>query len=204
MQAITRNSPPAQAQFMSAAFPEASPLGSQWFAVQTRPRHEKRVAAEVRVRAMEEFLPVHRCRNRWKNGVVADVDLPLFPCYLFVRVSPSERVRLLSLPGVIGFAVTSAHPTALPQTDIEALQALSLVYRAEPHPFLRTGDRVRLVAGPLTGMEGILARRKQELRVVLSLDFIMRSVAVEVSEFDIEPIGPRSSKTLVSAESFHR
>jgi transcription antitermination factor NusG len=199
MQVIIRESRPAETQFAAAAFPETSPAGSQWFAVQTRPRHEKRVAAEVRARAMEEFLPVHRCRNRWKNGVVADVDLPLFPCYLFVRVSPDERMRLLSLPSVIGFAVTSAHPTALPQTDIEALQALSLVYRAEPHPFLRTGDRVRLVAGPLAGMEGILTRRKQELRVVLSLDFIMRSVAVEVSEFDIEPIRPRSQRPLMSA-----
>jgi transcription antitermination factor NusG len=204
MQAIIRESRPGQTQSKAAAFPDTSPVDSQWFAVQTRPRHEKRVAAEVRARALEEFLPVHRCRNRWKNGVVADVDLPLFPCYLFVRVSPSERMRLLSLPGVIGFAVTSARPTALPQTDIEALQALSLVYRAEPHPFLRTGDRVRLVAGPLTGMEGILTRRKQELRVVLSLDFIMRSVAVEVSEFDIEPIGPRPSRPLVSVESFRR
>jgi transcription antitermination factor NusG len=204
MQAIIRESRPGQTQSKAAAFPDTSPVDSQWFAVQTRPRHEKRVAAEVRARALEEFLPVHRCRNRWKNGVVADVDLPLFPCYLFVRVSPNERMRLLSLPGVIGFAVTSARPTALPQTDIEALQALSLVYRAEPHPFLRTGDRGRLVAGPLTGMEGILTRRKQELRVVLSLDFIMRSVAVEVSEFDIEPIGPRPSRPLVSVESFRR
>jgi transcription antitermination factor NusG len=199
MQAIIKDSRPAQTQFVPAAFPDTSPVGSQWFAVQTRPRHEKRVAAEVRARAIEEFLPLHRCRNRWKNGVVADVDLPLFPSYLFVRVSPGERIRLLSLPGVIGFAVTSAHPTALPQTDIEALQALSLVYRAEPHPFLRTGDRVRLVAGPLIGMEGILTRRKQELRVVLSLDFIMRSVAVEVSEFDIEPLGSRPRRFLASA-----
>ena len=199
MQVIIRESQPAKTHFATAPLPATSPGVSEWLAVQTRPRHEKRVAAEVRARAMEEFLPVHRCRNRWKNGVVADVDLPLFPCYLFVRVSPDERMRLLSLPSVIGFAVTSAHPTAVPQADIEAMQALSLVYRAEPHPFLRTGDRVRLVAGPLAGMEGILTRRKQELRVVLSLDFIMRSVSVEVSEFDIEPVGPRSQKPSMSA-----
>jgi transcription antitermination factor NusG len=166
----------------------------EWYAVQTRPRHEKRVAEELRARAIEEFLPLHRCRNRWRNGVVADVELPLFPCYLFVRVPLREKLRLLQLPGVIGFAVNSARPTALAQEDIEALRILSVICRAEPHPFLKVGDRVRIIGGPLTDMEGILLRRKQELRVVLSLDFILRSVAVEVSELDIEPISERRSQ----------
>ncbi len=166
---------------------------TEWYAVQTRPRHEKRVAADLRARMVEEFLPVHKCRHRWNNGVVADVELPLFPCYLFAKVAPTERVRLLQLPGVIGFAVTSAHPTALPDGDIEAIRVLTELCQAEPHPFLHEGDRVRIVAGPLAGMEGILARRKQQLRVVLSLDFIMRSIAVEVSELDIEPASGRKA-----------
>lgn len=160
----------------------------QWYAVQTRPRHEKRVAQQVRARAMEEVLPLHRFKNRWKNGIVADVEVPLFPCYLFVRVPACERVRLLQLPGVVGFAVNSSHPTALAQHDIDALRHLNLVSKVEPHPFLKIGDRVSIVDGPLSGMEGILVRRKHELRVVLSLDFILRSVAVEVSEFDIRPV----------------
>jgi transcription antitermination factor NusG len=80
---------------------------------------------------------------------------------------------------------------------MEALKALSVICHAEPHPFLKAGDRVRIVAGPLTDMEGILVRRKQELRVVLSLDFILRSVAVEVSEFDIEPV--RERRTILRA-----
>jgi transcription antitermination factor NusG len=163
----------------------------QWYAVQTRPRHEKWVAMELRLRAFEEFLPLHRCRNRWRNGVTASVELPLFPCYLFVRVLQCERLRLLQLPGVIGFAVNSAHPTALAEDEIEALRTLSTICRAEPHPFLKVGDRVRIVAGPLNGMEGILVRRKHELRVVLSLDSILRSVAVEVSELDIESLPRR-------------
>ena len=159
-----------------------------WYALQTRPRHEKRVAQELRARKIEEFLPVHRCRNRWKNGVTADVELPLFPCYLFVKVPLRERVRLLQLPGVIGFAVNSARPTALAERDIDSLRTLSSICSAEPHPFLKLGDRVRIMAGPLADMEGILVRRKNLLRVVLSLDFLLRSVAVEVSEFDIEPV----------------
>ena len=176
----------------------ASP--AQWYALQTRPRHEKRVAEELHVRDFEEFLPLHRCRNRWRNGVIADVELPLFPCYLFVRVPQCERLRLLQLPGVIGFAVSSARPTALAEEEIEALRTLSTICRAEPHPFLKVGDRVRIVAGPLSGMEGILVRRKHELRVVLSLDFILRSVAVEVSELDIEPL-PRCRASLDALRS---
>lgn len=193
---ISRSADPAE----SAAAPGtlttfAQPVEpAKWYAVQTRPRHEKRVAGELRARTIEEFLPLHKTRNRWKNGVLADVELPLFPCYLFVRVPLCQRVRLLQLPGVIGFAVNSAHPTALAQEDIEALRTLSVICRAEPHPFLKIGDQVRIVAGPLAGMEGILVRRKQELRVVLSLDFILRSVAVEVSEFDIKPVPARSAK----------
>ena len=156
--------------------------------MQTRSRHEKRVAHELRARSIEEFLPVHKCRNRWKNGVTAEVELPLFPCYLFARISLRDKMRLLQLPGVIGFAVSSDRPTSLAPEDIEALRTLSVLCRAEPHPFLKVGDRVRIVAGPLTGMQGILLRRKQDLRVVLSLDFILRSVAVEVDELDIEPL----------------
>ncbi len=163
----------------------------EWYALQTRPRHEKRVAQEVRAREIEALLPVHRCRNRWRNGVTAVVELPLFPCYLFVHVPLCERLRLLQLPGVIGFAVNSARPTALAQQDIDAVRMLSTACGVKPHPFLKLGDRVRIIAGPLTGMEGILLRRKNELRVVLSLDFILRSIAVEVSEFDIEPVGAR-------------
>jgi transcription antitermination factor NusG len=161
---------------------------SEWYAVQTRPRHEKRVAAEIKAKAMEGFLPVHCCRNRWKNGVLAEVELPLFPCYLFVKFPQTERLRVLQIPGVIGFAVSSSHPTPLQQSEVDALRVLSVVCHAQPHPFLKSGDRVRIVAGPLVGMEGVLVRRAHELRVVLSLDFIMRSVAVEISEFDVEPL----------------
>jgi len=165
-----------------------------WYAVQTRPRHEKRIAQELRGRLLEEFLPLHRCRHRWKNGVVADLDLPLFPCYLFVRSSVRDKIRVLQLPGVVGLAVCSSHPTAIPDSDIQALRTLLTVSSAEPHPFLTAGDRVRIVAGPLAGMEGVLTGKKQKLRVVLSLDIIMRSVAVEVGEYDVEPLTHRQRR----------
>ena len=161
---------------------------AQWYAIQTRSRHEKRVAEQLRAKSIESFLPIHRCRHKWRNGISADVELPLFPGYLFARPRIGERSVLLQLPGIVGFAVSTAHPTAVPDDEIDALRKVMGSLGAEPHPFLNVGDRVRIIAGPLAGLEGILTRRKQELRLVLSIQIIMRSIAVEVSERDIEPV----------------
>ena len=161
---------------------------SHWYAVQTRPHHEKRVEERLRMYSLQTFLPVHRCRHLWKNGVRAIVEMPLFPCYLFARASIYDRVNVLRIPGVLGLASSSAHPSKISAEDIEALRAAVENLRAIPHPYLNAGDRVRIISGPLTGMEGILIRRKQELRVVVSIEIIMRSIAVEVSEFEIAAI----------------
>ncbi len=96
-------------------------------------------------------------------------------------------IRLLQQPGVLGFAASSAKPTAISDEEISVLRTATESLKAEPHPYLSNGDSVRIVAGPLVGVTGILTRRKQEYRVVLSIEAIMRSIVVEVSEFDIEP-----------------
>ena len=160
----------------------------QWYAIQTRSHHEKKVVEQLGARSIESFLPIHRCRRRWRNGVLADLEVPLFPGYLFARPAVGERMLLLQLPGIIGIAASSAHPTPVPDDDIDMLRRIVGSLGVEPHPFLSIGDRVRIVAGPLAGWEGILTRRKQELRLVLSIQIIMRSISVEVSEFDIEPV----------------
>jgi transcription antitermination factor NusG len=159
-----------------------------WYAVQTRPRHEKRVAEQLRGTSLEAFLPLHRAVHKWNNGVRAEVDLPLFPGYLFARACDRERVQVLRLPGVLGFASSANRPIPVEDCEIHALRTAIEKFKAEPHPFLNTGDRVRVVAGPLAGMEGILIRRRQELRLVLSIELIMRSIIVEVSGLDIEPM----------------
>jgi transcription antitermination factor NusG len=164
----------------------------EWYAVHTRARHEKAIAARlVGSESTEIFLPLHRRRKKWRNGVHAEVDFPLFPCYLFARVGEDDRLRLLQTPGVLGFAATTARPTTIPNEEIALLRAAAEELKAEPHPYLGSGDRVRIVAGPLAGMEGILEQDKQECRVVLSVEAILRSIAVEVSELDIEPVETR-------------
>jgi transcription antitermination factor NusG len=100
----------------------------------------------------------------------------------------TDRLRMLQTPGVLGFAATSTRPTAIADEEMELLRCATEDLKAEPHPYLSCGDKVRIVAGALAGLEGILTRRKHEYRVVLSIEAIMRAVVVEVSEFDIQPI----------------
>jgi transcription antitermination factor NusG len=167
--------------------------GLRWFAVQTRHHHEKRIAERLQQIEIETFLPVHRSVHRWKNGVNAELELPLFPCYLFTRVKEAQRLRLVRQPGVIGIAASNTSPTPIGDDEISRLRLVAEQVKAQPHPYLAVGERVRIIAGALAGMEGILTRRKHELRVVISIEIIMRSVTVEISEFEIEPIRVRTA-----------
>lgn len=162
----------------------------RWFAVQTRHRHEKRIAERLGRSEIETFLPVHRAVHRWRNGVNAQIEIPLFPGYLFTRVRASQRVPLLRQPGVIAIAASSSSPTPIADSEIAQIRRAAETVRAEPHPYLAIGQRVKIISGALAGVEGILLRKKNELRVVVSIDIIMRSIAVDVSEFDIEPLAP--------------
>src|ERR1700750_2367160 len=102
--------------------PAARPDTSlNWYALHIRSRHEKRVAERLGSQSLETFLPLHRSRHRWKNSVHVDVDLPLFPCYLFARVTTYDRIRLLQHPGVLGFAASSSRPTVIPDEEISVL-----------------------------------------------------------------------------------
>src|SRR5246127_3109378 len=160
----------------SVVGPEAS---LNWYALHIRSRHEKRVAERLGSQSLETFLPLHRSPHTWKNGVHVDVDLPLFPCYLFARAAGHDRLRLLQHPGVLGFAASSAKPTVISDDEISVLRTATERLKAEPHPYLNNGDPVRIVAGPLPGMTGILTRRKQEDRVVLCIQALMRALLGE-------------------------
>ncbi len=163
-------------------------LEPRWYAAYTCARHEKRVAEQLARRSVELFLPLYETVHRWKNGR-ARLQLPLFPSYVFVRIALKDRLRVLEIPSVVRLVGFNGLPTALPDDEMEALRnALVRRLRAEPHPYLTAGRRVRINSGPFVGLEGILVRRKGNLRVVLSLDLIMRSVVVDIDSADLEPI----------------
>jgi len=160
-----------------------------WYAVYTRSRHEKYVADQLQRRQIETFVPLYQMLRRWKNGDHR-VQLPLFPGYAFVRIALRDRLEVLKLAGVVRLVGFNGTPTALEDEEVETLRRAHVCgMRAAPHPYLTVGRRVRITAGPLAGMQGILLRRKGDCRVVLSIDLIQRSILVGVEADALEPAG---------------
>jgi len=171
-----------------AEFETPIPSGAAWYAAYTCPRHEKSVARQLEDRGVDSFLPTYRSLHRWKDRR-KEVEQPLFPSYVFVRVVRDERTRILQLPGIVRFVSFNGRPAELAEIEISALRnGLRERMLIEPHPYLRVGRRVRITHGPLAGANGILLRKKDQYRVVLSVDLIMRSVAVEVDIADLRPM----------------
>jgi transcription antitermination factor NusG len=164
----------------------AGPQASNWYALYTVPRHEKRVVDQIKKHDITCFLPLYRSIRRWKDRR-KELALVLFPGYVFVRIAPQERFQILQLPGAVRLVTFNGQPVALPEEEIENLRSrLSGCRTLEPHPYLRVGRRVRVRSGPLQGLEGIIQRNKDRCRIVFSIHLITRSVAVEVDESEVE------------------
>ena len=160
----------------------------RWYAAYTCANHEKRVAAELGARDVEHFLPLYSSMRLWKDRRV-QLQLPLFPGYVFVRLAVRDRQHVVQIPSVVRLVGFGGLPTALPDTEVDIMRSgLSQSLCAEPHPFLTVGRRVRITGGPFAGLEGILKRKRSNLRVVVSLALIQRSVSVEVSAADLAPV----------------
>jgi transcription antitermination factor NusG len=162
----------------------------EWFAAYTTPRHEKAVARQLEARHIESFLPLYKAARRRSNGCRVVVEQPVFPSYIFVAIPRRQSVKVLQAPGVVAIVSAGRELSALPSAEIESLRAGLSSRSFEPHPYLVVGEKVRIVSGSLEGMSGVLLRKKNNLRVVLTLDLIRQSVAVEVGISEIEPIRP--------------
>ncbi len=167
-----------------------------WYAIYTRPSHEKSVVKHFALREIECYLPAYRTTRRWKNRLKVELELPLFPGYVFARFPWSRHGSVLEVSSVVSIVGNGREALTLQQDEIESLRAGLEQRRAEPHPNLHVGDRARIANGPLEGFEGIVVRRSNGLRVVLSLQEIVKgapvempSVAVEVEECDLEWLG---------------
>ena len=177
------------AHVASASPVYGSPLNhGAWYAVCTRARHEKSVSRQLAERGIESLLPLYRSVRRWKDRR-KELELVLFPGYVFVRLAWPERLRVLQLSSVLRFVTFNGLPATLPLDDVEALRnGLERGLYAESHPYLKVGKRVLVRYGPLAGARGILVRKKDNLRIVISMEAIMRSVAVEIDQADVVPI----------------
>lgn len=158
-----------------------------WYAVSTTPRHEKQVAGFFQIRGIEHYLPLYRADRRWRDGSRVTLSLPLFPGYIFIRIALSQRIRVLQTPGVIGIVSgVRREPARVPDQQMDSLRDGLALSRAEPYPFLVTGQKGRIKSGALAGMEGVLLRIGKNSKVVLTLELIMRSVAVEIAADNFE------------------
>lgn len=159
-----------------------------WYLVYTQANREKKAAVEITRRGVESFLPVYQTTRRWSDRRVR-LEMPLFPGYVFVHLPLRDRLKVLEVPGVVRLVGFGGLPAALPDDQVETLRAgLHGPLRAEPHPYLTVGRRVRLKSGPFVGLQGILLRRKAKYRVVISIELIQRALVVDADAADVEAI----------------
>jgi transcription antitermination factor NusG len=161
-----------------------------WFAVQTRPRHEKKVIAELAFKGITNFLPLAKETHRWSDRRKT-VEVPLFPGYAFVNLQPSPESRqaVLRVPGVLNFVGAQNHGLPIPDSqidDVRRLLASELSF--SEFPFLKIGQRVVIRGGALDGMEGTLAGHNGSRRLIVSIEAIQRSLSISIEGYDVKPV----------------
>jgi transcription antitermination factor NusG len=174
----------------NAVFPGPGIAGeeSHWFAIHTLARHEKRVAQQLQENGVLTFLPLMQQVRQWSDRRTK-VEVPLFSCYAFVRTvqRAEERLRVLRIPGVLGFVGSERIGTPIPNEEIENLQ--TAIRKRAPfafHPYLTVGKRVRIRGGSLEGVEGILVRQGADQSLIVSVELLHRSISIRVEGYDIE------------------
>ena len=165
------------------------PKADRWYALQLRSRWESSTAALLSCKGYQTFLPTYKNATRGSSRS-KEVQSPLFPGYLFVRIALEQRLRVLQVPSVVEMVSFSGRPAPVPDIEIESLrQALQSKRPATPYSYINAGQRMRVRSGPLAGLEGIVLREKSQWRLVLSVDLIRQAVAVELDVADVQPSG---------------
>ena len=172
--------------------PEVTPQSnigrSGWYAVYAKHQHEKNAAQVLQEKGFEVFLPLLQEKRRWKDRI-KQIRIPMFPCYLFVRVATDRKVEILQAPGVFWIVEAAGRPCLVPDEEIEAIRKVAgAKVRVEAHPYLDRGTTVRVKKGALAGLTGILSRVKKEDRVVVSLKLLKKAISVEVDRADLEHV----------------
>jgi len=179
--------------------------GSYWVAVQVRPNHERVAASHLDLRECEYFLPLYQSVRQWSDRK-KELQLPLFPSYLFCRYSKSMRSAILLNPSVVRILGCNGEPEAVSDSEVEAIQRIVAAgLDCRPTEYIRTGDRVRLGSGPLEGLEGLVTDTKEgKSRFVVSVTMLNRSVAVEVDARWLKVIHAAAARPAGAPEAMKR
>lgn len=174
---------------------EVTCKGAMWYAAHTRHQHEKLVARMLANKGFEVFLPLYTEVRQWRDRM-KKMELPLFSCYVFLRGDLGRRLAILTTPGVHGLVCSAGKLAGIPEEEIEAVRSVveSRII-AEPFPFLKCGDLVRVKSGALRGLEGFLVRKKGQTRLIISVTLLERSVSAEVDASTVEQVTESSKKT---------
>ena len=171
--------------------------GKQWYAVRLRPRAEKMVALHLRDKGYEEYLPLYRSRRRWSDRM-KEVELPLFPGYIFCKFDVTNRLPILVIPGVISITGCGKIPLPIPEHEITAVQRIvTSTMPYGPWASMHVGQAVRVRSGPLEGLEGQILELRNAYHLVISVTMLSRSVSVLIDRSDLIPINDRRLKTAV-------
>ncbi len=170
-----------------------------WYAVRVRSRFEPLVSAALSGKGYDQYLPLYRSRRRWSDRSV-DLDLPLFPGYLFCRFDVQVRLPILVTPGVISIVGTGRIPVPISDPEIDAIQTMiGSGLHLQPWPQLAVGSRVLIEEGPLKGLEGVALDVKKKYRLFVSVPLLQRSVSVEIDREWVRPlstgVAPRSASS---------
>lgn len=159
-----------------------------WFALRVRSNYERVAAIHLRDRGFEEFSPTYKTERQWSDRK-KQIDAFLFPGYVFCRLNPTDRLPVLTIPGVVGLVGFGKGPTPIPQNEIESVRRMvGSGLLVAPWPFLSAGEAVLIERGPLAGVEGILKEVKKSFRLVVSVHLLQRSVSVEVDRSWVRPV----------------
>src|SRR6266571_3654716 len=166
-----------------------------WFALRVRSNYEKIVASSLRGKGYEEFLPLYRERSR-RAGPAKQIELPLFPGYVFSAFDVNHRLPILTIPGVVRVVGIGHKPAVIDREELLAIKRfVASGIAVEPWPFLKTGDFVLVDRGPLSGLEGIFVQIKKAHRLVVSLSLLQRSVAVAIKQDCVRRTGTLQAAT---------
>lgn len=172
-----------------------------WYALYTLPRHEKSIADHLVRLGLETYLPLYLSKRKWNHRIV-QLELPLFPGYVLVKLVPADRARVHSHPGVIRLVGFNGKAIPLPDGEIERLKSLLSIWKAEPYPFLTAGKQIRVKSGPFADFEGRIIRRKGKMRLVVSLQLIQKAIVLEMDAAEAQLARPNTMEHSLRSPAF--
>lgn len=160
----------------------------EWFALRVKPQHERTVSYALHKRGFECYVPLHKALRRWSESL-KELDLPIFPGYVFCRMDPAQSPGILATPAVYNLVGRGAVPAPVEDHELHMIQRIEQAgLPVIPWPYLKEGQRVGIARGPLAGVSGLLAISNKSWHVVVNVQLLQRGVAVTVDRSDLAPL----------------